>query len=110
MIRRTEDGISWYEDEFPPKRSMMEENCGYDSWNERMLFYEFAVNMYDMVINHKGEKYIIEVEPNEVRWINPDSLIVRKEWDFPIKFIKDFEIEGRKLYEIVNELEDLGWM
>ena len=110
MIRQTEDGINWYEDEFPPKRGMIDRYYGYDTWNECMLFHEFAVNMYDMFFSYKGKEYVFNIDGDGVLWINPDNDKSKKEWDTAVEFIKDFKLDGRPLCEMVNELEDIDWM
>jgi len=110
MIRCTEDGINWYEDEFPPMGDMISKYYGNNTWNECMLFHEFAVNMYDLEMNHKGKRYIFYVSPDGVIWANPERPGARTEWDSPVEFIKDFEIDGKKLFEIVNEIDEMNWM
>lgn len=110
MIRQTADGINWYEDEFPPKREMIDKYYGYDTWNECMLFHEFAVNMYDMSFSYKGEKYFFNIDGDGVIWVNEKANTVIAEWDSAVEFIKNFKLDGKPLYEIVNELDDIDWM
>ena len=110
MIRQTEDGINWYEDEFPPKREMTDKYYGYDTWNECMLFHEFAVVRNDMWFLYKGEKYVFNIDVDEVIWVNEKANTVIAEWNSAVVFIKGFKLDGKPLYEMVNELDDIDWM
>lgn len=110
MIRRTEDGINWYEDEFPPTGDMISQFYGYKTWNECMLFHEFAVNMYDMWFIYKGGKYVFNIDSDGVIWIEEKTMKILKEWDSAVEFIKDFKLDGKPLYEMVNKIEEMDWM
>ncbi len=63
-------GNNWYEDEFPPQGDMTKGRySGYNTWNECMLFHEFAVNLYDMWFSYKGKKYFFNNEGKDgVLW------------------------------------------
>ena len=105
-------GNNWYEDEFPPKGDMAKGRySGYNTWNECILFHEFAVNLYDMWFSYKGRKYFFNNSGDDgVQWVSEDWRETYGEWANPVEFIKNFELDGRKLFEVVNELDEIDWI
>ena len=107
MIKKTKDGKNWYEDSFPPKHRMVSRFRGYDTWNERMLFYEFAVNHYDMFLVYNGKKYIFEIDSEGVRMVDDKQIHVLEKWETAVEFINNFRLNGEPLYKMVNRLEEI---
>ena len=110
MIKKTKDGKNWYEDSFPPKHRMVSRFRGYDTWNERMLFYEFAVNHYDMFLVYNGKKYIFEIDSEGVRMVDDkqsiDRPFVRTEVDLRVR--KMVQVIGKSSLPRRQIVADLG--
>ncbi len=53
---------------------------------------------------------MIETNERDVSWVSEDWEEEYETWPSPNDFIRNFKIEGRPLYEIVNELDEIDWL
>lgn len=94
----------WINTEFPPDSyDRYPDNSGYRTSNREYLFYQFAVQYYDVLIEYNGNKYILVADDegcsvtNE-KWdeLSPDYFTANdliKEYRFP---------DGKGLLDIVD--------
>ena len=73
------------------------------------MFHEFAAVGMTLLIRHKGmEYYFYHCKDGGVEVSDGPNRIIST-WSSPNDLIRGFKIDGKKLYEIVNELEDMEW-
>lgn len=100
---------NWINEEFPPKGDTRKRYDGYDTWNEDMLFKVFAIDKYDMWFSYKGKKYFFNNDL-DVSWVSEDWNEEYETWPSPNDFIRNFKLDGKPLYEMVNKLDEIDWI
>lgn len=102
-----EDGWDDYRnEEFPPVGKMSDRNGGYRTWQEDLLFHDFAAIGLDMQFRYKGDLYQFYNYPDKVYLVKNDDDDEQPEWPSPNDMIKDFKLDGKPIYERFDELED----
>ncbi len=80
---------------------------GYPTSARETLFYDFAVNDYDVSFKYKGKPYWLAYLVDHVAAYDdsvPDKCEI---YPHANALIENFEIDGHKLIDIIDELEDV---
>ena len=80
---------------------------GYRTANERALFYYFAVQGYDLQFDYAGKRYYFLSEPEYVALTDEHFSNDIIKYESANTMFEVFEIEGNKLIDIVNLLENV---
>lgn len=80
---------------------------GYRSYNEWVLFYYFAVQGYDLRFDYKGKTYYFLSEQDYVALTDSSFSEDIRKWDSANEMFETFEIDGKKLIDIVNKLKNV---
>lgn len=93
---------------YPPTNLTPNANfLGYPSWNRQAFFFEFAVQGYDMSFDYKGETYyLLYDEDGAGRCRVPFNDVIEK-FESPNALIEQMEIDGKKLIEVIDLLENV---
>ena len=100
-----------YNMKYPPMISKYgDQYLGYPNWNQEVFFYEFAVQGYDVTFVYHGVKYFLMAD-SEYYCTCEDMHFMPSEKSLYFKngneLIEQLEIEGKKLIEIMDELEEV---
>lgn len=117
-LTKSEEGVLvkdllgyYYNGKYPPMISKYgDQYLGYPNWNQEVFFYEFAVQGYDVTFVYHGVKYFLMADSEyyctceDMHFMPSD-----KSQYFPNgnALIEQLEIEGHKLIEIIDELEEV---
>lgn len=91
---------------FPPTDKESDIYSGYSTPAQECLFYDFAVQGYDLKIKYNGNYYYFMVDTDCV-WLSDKSFTEKKK-----KFkngndvLKNFIINGKPLYQLTDKLEE----
>lgn len=100
-----------YNIKYPPNYEKYgTEHEGYRTWKEEELFFLFAVQGNDMHIEHNGKDYHFLSTSEFVAESDDHYTKVYKKYKNANELIENFEIEGRKLVDIVNDLDFIEWI
>ena len=80
---------------------------GYKSLNEQILFYEFAVQNYDLHFRYKGRDYHFVTGKDHVALCDDHYTEEYQLFPDANTMIEQFEIDGKKLIDIIEELEEV---
>lgn len=80
---------------------------GYVSDAQETLFHYFAVFGYDLEFHYNGKAYYCLSEPNYIALCDEQFNIEYQRFTDAIDFLEHFEIEGHKLLEIIDQLENV---
>jgi len=109
-IKFTEDGYP-YNGMCPPDFNKLVNPSkgyeGYESYNRGVLFYDFAVQNYDLQFSYKGKMYYFKVGKDYVALSDETFTENLQTFDNAMDAILNFEIDGEKLIDIVDYLEDV---
>lgn len=78
---------------------------GYRTNAEETLFYDFAVLGYDLRIEYKGNTYYFLSEEDYVAQCDENFTEEFMKFEDGVAAIEQFEIEGRKLIDLIPELD-----
>lgn len=106
-----QDGIGrWINTEYPPESLIKyPNNSGYKNADAEMLFYQFAVQYYDLRIKYQGKEYFAFVD-DDGAYI-ADSLYCRISdiYPTPNDLIKYAVMpDGKHLYELVRDTKQIS--
>ena len=100
-----------YNIKYPPMIAKYgDKYLGYPTWNQEVFFYEHAVQGYDVTFVYHGVKYFLMADPDyhctceDMHFMPSDKSQYFKNGN---ELIEQLEIEGHKLIEIIDELEDV---
>lgn len=96
-----------YNSMFPPN-SHKSRNLyhGYKAPSQECLFYDFAVQGFDLMIQYKDQKYYFMVDTNCV-WLSDESFSkMTQRFNTANEVLCNFKINGIPLYQLVDKLED----
>ena len=105
-----EDG-EWYNKEYPPNPKKYGKSYGgYKTPVEEALFQLFAVNGDDIILKYHGNNYALRYSRDAFflgqRWgMFYDNKI--GEFKDPMDLIRNLEIEGKKLIDIIPDIEEI---
>ena len=80
-------------------------NDGYSSPNKSTIFYAFAVQRYDLEFSYKGKTYYCLSENGYVALCDSHFKEEYQRFDNANAFIETFEIDGKKLIDIIDDLD-----
>ncbi len=93
---------------YPPDvKKYGERYNGYPDYKREALFYDFAVQQYDATFTYKGKQYHLGTFVHHVAVC--DELYDEEYESYPDAntLIENFEIDGHKLIDIIDELDDV---
>ena len=97
-----------YNNEFPPNTTLYgNDYYGYKNAASQGLFYDFAVQMYDVRFKYHGNMYFLMYTPEHAALCDEKFTNEIEIFATPNDLIKNLEIEGRKLLEIIDEIEEI---
>lgn len=96
-----------YNGKYPPGGEKKGLYHGYGSATEETLFYDFAVQGYDLTFMYKGEHYYFLSTPEYVAQCDEHYTEEYQRFDDGNTALEQFKIEGRSLIELMNELEEV---
>ena len=97
-----------YNNEFPPNTTLYgNDYYGYKNAASQVLFYDFAVQMYDVRFKYHGNMYFLMYTPEYAALCDEKFTNEIEIFATPNDLIKNLEIEGRKLLEIIDEIEEI---
>lgn len=95
-----------YNKKYPPdEKKHGTEFYGYQSPYAAVLFYDFAVQHYDLEFSYRIKTYYCVSEPDHVALCDKNFSIHYQRFDNANVFIETFEIEGHKLIDIIDDLD-----
>lgn len=97
-----------YNNEFPPNTTLYgNDYYGYKNAASQVLFYDFAVQMYDVRFKYHGNMYFLMYTPEYAALCDEKFTNEIEIFATPNDLIKNLEIEGRKLLDIIDEIEEI---
>lgn len=80
---------------------------GYPNNARQVLFYDFAVQGYDVEFCYQGKKYHLLFEPDHSALCDETYNKEFERFSNPMDLIENLSIDGHKLIDIIDELEDV---
>ena len=71
------------------------------------LFYDFAVQGYDLCFTYKGKQYHFLSEPDYVAYCDENYSEEYQRFPDGNTALEQFKIEGKTILELIDELEDV---
>ena len=104
----------YYNKKYPPQTEKYgNQYLGYPNWNQEVFYFEFAVQGYDVEFKYNGKTYYLMAD-SEYYCTCPDNRFTPDESSIYFKngneLIEQLEIEGHKLIDIIDDLEDVEMM
>ena len=97
-----------YNSEFPPNFELYGNGyAGYKNTASQVLFYDFAVQMYDVRFKYHGNMYYLMYTPDYAALCDENFSNEIEIFATPNDLIKKLEIEGRQLLDIINEIDEI---
>lgn len=97
-----------FNSEFPPNFHLYGDgNGGYKNAASQVLFYDFAVQMYDVKFRYKGKMYYLLYTPKYAALTDEKFDKEIQVYPTPNDLIKNLVIDGNKLINIIDEIEDI---
>lgn len=97
-----------YNTEFPPTPTLYGNNYyGYKNAASQVLFYDFAVQMYDVKFMYKGKMYYLLYTPEYAALSDEKFTDEIEIFETPNDLIKNLVINGEKLLDIIDEIEEI---
>ena len=97
-----------FNSEFPPNIDLYGDGyAGYKNTASQVLFYDFAVQMYDVRFKYHGNMYFLMYTPEYAALCDEKFTNEIEIFATPNDLIKNLVIEGRKLLEIIDEIEEI---
>ena len=101
----------WYNSKYPPnKEKYGAEYEGYKNNAEQILFYEFAVQNYDVFFKYKGKPFYLLMDKDHVAVCDSHYTEEYEVFESANDLIEKFIIDGKPLIELIDELEDVEAM
>lgn len=97
-----------FNSEFPPNIDLYGGGyAGYKNTASQVLFYDFAVQMYDVRFKYHGNMYFLMYTPEYAALCDEKFTNEIEIFATPNDLIKNLEIEGRTLLDIIDEIEEI---
>lgn len=80
---------------------------GYKTDARETLFHNFAVQRYDLQFSYKGKFYYCLSDSEYVASCDSHFTEEYQRFDNANQYIEEFEIDGHKLIDLIDELEDV---
>ena len=98
----------WYNKKYPPNvEKYGSKYNGYSTDARDVLFQYFAVYGYDLQFKYKGKYYYCVTGKGHVASCDNQFTIEYQQFEDANQYIEQFEINGRKLIDIIDELEEV---
>ena len=98
----------WFNAKYPPN---YEQNGrlynGYKNGVEETLFYDFAVQGYDLYFTHKGKPYYFLSEDDYVAYCDENYTVEYQRFPDGNAALEQFMIDGKSIIELIDELKDV---
>lgn len=96
-----------YNKKYPPNKDKFGEDYdGYATKAEGVLFYDFAVQGYDVEFSYKGKKYYL-LNDGEAYLSDSHFTAKYEHFDNPMDLVEHLKIDGKTLISIMNDLDDI---
>ena len=79
---------------------------GYATKAEGVLFYDFAVQGYDVEFSYKGKKYYL-LNDGEAYLSDSHFSAKYEHFDNPMDLVEHLKIDGKPLISIMSDLDDI---
>lgn len=97
-----------YNKKYPPDyKKNGSQFSGYATPNQEAFFYDYAVLCYDIRFTYKGKDYYIVNWQDYFALTNRKHDVTYKEFPDAIALIENLEIDGKKLLDFMEEIEDV---
>lgn len=97
-----------YNSKYPPKDSNNGNLYhGYKNDVEETLFYDFAVQGYDLYFTYKGKPYHFLSETDYVAYCDENYTVEYQRFPDGNKALEQFMIDGKSIIELIDELNDV---
>lgn len=96
-----------YNGKYPPGGEKKGLYHGYATSIEETLFYDFAVQGYDLTFVYKGEHYYFLSTPDYVALCDEHYTEEYQRFEDGNSALEQFRIEGKTLLELISELEEV---
>lgn len=80
---------------------------GYKNSIEETLFYDFAVQGYDLAFSYKGKRYFFMSDPEYVALSDDHFTQEFERFDNGNAALEQFKIDGKSIIELIDSLEDV---
>ena len=80
---------------------------GYASDSQETFFYNFAVQGYDVSFRYNGQMHYLMYDKGKAAVCDDHFTKQYKVYPDPNTLIEQYEIDGRKLIDIIDELEEV---
>ena len=93
---------------FPPNTDLYGDGyAGYKNTASQVLFYDFAVQMYDVRFKYNGNMYYLMYTPDYAALCDENFYNEIEIFATPNDLIKNSAIDGRKLLDIIDEIDEI---
>lgn len=97
-----------YNKKYPPDyQKYGRQFSGYATPNQEAFFYDYVVLCYDIRFTYKGKDYYIVNWQDYFAYMDQTLKITYQSFPDAIALIEQLEIDGRKLMEFMEEIEDV---
>lgn len=96
-----------YNGKYPPGGEKKGLYHGYANAIEETLFYDFAVQGYDLTFVYKGKQYFFLSTPDYVAQCDEHYTEEYQRFEDGNSALEQFRIEGKTLLELISELEEV---
>lgn len=80
---------------------------GYPNNARQVLFYDFAVQGYDVEFKYEGDVYHLLFEPDHSALCDDKYSRETESFSNPMELINNLRIKGHRLIDIIDDLEDV---
>jgi hypothetical protein len=80
---------------------------GYKNSIEETLFYDFAVQGYDLAFSYKGNRYYFMSDPEYVALSDEHFTQEYQRFENGNAALEQFKIDGKSIIELIDSLEDV---
>lgn len=97
-----------YNMKYPPNPTQYGDKYGgYPTDRHQVLFHDFAVQGYDLQYKYKGQTFYCLSEKDYVAACDSSFRKESQVFENANQYIEQFEIDGHKLIDIIDELEEV---
>jgi hypothetical protein len=97
-----------YNKKYPPNTSAYgTHNGGYPTDNQEAFFYDLAVNLFGIKFTYGGAHYLIPSDGEDWILIDKDNNQKSDPYDNPIELIENAKVNGNRLIDIIDDLQDI---
>lgn len=79
---------------------------GYPTYNQEVFFLDFAVENYSVRFSFQGKRYLIQPCEDGPIQLDPDNFDILGEFSDNNALIEQMDIDGHKLIEVIDALDD----